>query len=59
MITDSADGLGQMVARELATQGHEVVLHARNEQRAADARQAIPDAAWSTCSRSTRWRRTC
>ncbi|MGW7679959.1 SDR family NAD(P)-dependent oxidoreductase [Kribbella sp. NPDC054772] len=45
LITGSADGLGQMVARELVDQGHEVVLHARNEQRAADATAAVPGAA--------------
>jgi NAD(P)-dependent dehydrogenase (short-subunit alcohol dehydrogenase family) len=45
LITGSADGLGQMVGRELAVQGHEVVLHARNSQRAADARRAVPAAA--------------
>jgi len=33
-VTGSADGLGQMAARELVEQGHQVVLHARNEKRA-------------------------
>ena len=36
-ITGSADGLGQMSANLLITQGHQVVLHARNEARARDA----------------------
>ncbi|WP_328998860.1 SDR family NAD(P)-dependent oxidoreductase [Kribbella sp. NBC_00709] len=45
LITGSADGLGQLVAQELVAQGHEVVLHARNEQRARDALQAVPGAA--------------
>jgi len=44
-ITGSADGLGLMTGRLLAGQGHEVVLHARNEPRAADARAALPEAA--------------
>jgi NAD(P)-dependent dehydrogenase (short-subunit alcohol dehydrogenase family) len=32
-ITGSADGLGRAAARQLIDDGHEVVLHARNEQR--------------------------
>ena len=36
-ITGSSDGLGLMVGRLLADQGHKVVLHARNDARAADA----------------------
>ena len=44
LITGSADGLGQLVARELIHQGHDVVLHARSEERAADALAALPDA---------------
>jgi NAD(P)-dependent dehydrogenase (short-subunit alcohol dehydrogenase family) len=43
-ITGSADGLGLMTGRLLAQQGHAVVLHARNEQRAADTRAALPEA---------------
>ncbi|MBO0804532.1 MAG: hypothetical protein J2P25_15835 [Nocardiopsaceae bacterium] len=39
-ITGSADGLGLMAGQLLAEQGHSVVLHARNERRAADARAA-------------------
>jgi NAD(P)-dependent dehydrogenase (short-subunit alcohol dehydrogenase family) len=45
LITGSADGLGQMLARELVSQGHEVVLHARNQERARDALAAVPGAA--------------
>ena len=45
LITGSADGLGQMLAQELVAQGHEVVLHARNQQRARDALAAVPGAA--------------
>jgi len=44
-ITGSADGLGLMAARQLAAQGHQVTLHARNDARAADALAAVPDAA--------------
>jgi NAD(P)-dependent dehydrogenase (short-subunit alcohol dehydrogenase family) len=45
LITGSADGLGLMAAQLLISQGHEVVLHARNQARAADARAAAPGAA--------------
>ena len=43
-ITGSADGLGRMAAQLLVEQGHAVVLHARNEQRAEAARAAVPQA---------------
>lgn len=43
-ITGSSDGLGQMVAAILLQQNVDVVLHARNEQRAADALRANPSA---------------
>ena len=43
-ITGSSDGLGQMAARLLLEKGHKVVLHARNEERAADAIKANPTA---------------
>jgi NAD(P)-dependent dehydrogenase (short-subunit alcohol dehydrogenase family) len=36
-VTGSSDGLGLMAARRLLAAGHEVVLHARNQQRARDA----------------------
>jgi NAD(P)-dependent dehydrogenase (short-subunit alcohol dehydrogenase family) len=45
MITGSADGLGLMAAQLLMSQGHEVVLHARNAARAGEARAAAPGAA--------------
>jgi NAD(P)-dependent dehydrogenase (short-subunit alcohol dehydrogenase family) len=45
LITGSSDGLGLMTGRLLAEQGHAVVLHARNEARAWDAREAQPLAA--------------
>jgi NAD(P)-dependent dehydrogenase (short-subunit alcohol dehydrogenase family) len=43
-ITGSSEGLGLMTGRLLAEQGHEVVLHARNEARAQAARAALPQA---------------
>ncbi len=43
-ITGSSDGLGLMTGQFLAAQGHAVVLHARNEARARDARDALPRA---------------
>jgi NAD(P)-dependent dehydrogenase (short-subunit alcohol dehydrogenase family) len=43
-ITGSADGLGLMAGALLADQGHKVVLHARNDARAADAKKAAPKA---------------
>jgi NAD(P)-dependent dehydrogenase (short-subunit alcohol dehydrogenase family) len=43
-ITGSADGLGQMAARLLVAQGHQVVLHARHAERAHEAMQAVPGA---------------
>ncbi|EXJ83071.1 hypothetical protein A1O1_06689 [Capronia coronata CBS 617.96] len=47
LITGSSDGLGSLTARALVKRGHSVVLHARNDQRAQDARTACPDA--ETC----------
>jgi NAD(P)-dependent dehydrogenase (short-subunit alcohol dehydrogenase family) len=44
LITGSADGLGLMAAQLLTSQGHRVTLHARNEQRASDARKGAPEA---------------
>jgi len=43
-ITGSADGLGQMAAELLVAAGHQVVLHARNQQRADAARSRTPGA---------------
>jgi NAD(P)-dependent dehydrogenase (short-subunit alcohol dehydrogenase family) len=45
MITGSADGLGQMAARLLIGEGHEVVLHARSQARARDAQAGAPGSA--------------
>jgi NAD(P)-dependent dehydrogenase (short-subunit alcohol dehydrogenase family) len=41
-ITGSSEGLGLMAGQHLAEQGHAVVLHARTERRAADARAVLP-----------------
>ena len=43
-ITGSSDGLGLMAAKLLVEQGHRVVLHARNDARAAQANVALPEA---------------
>jgi NAD(P)-dependent dehydrogenase (short-subunit alcohol dehydrogenase family) len=43
-ITGSADGLGHLAAAALITAGHQVVLHARNDQRAQDALNRLPGA---------------
>ena len=45
LVTGSADGLGLMAARLLISEGHAVVLHGRNEARAADALAGAPGAA--------------
>jgi NAD(P)-dependent dehydrogenase (short-subunit alcohol dehydrogenase family) len=44
LITGSTDGLGLMAAQLLADAGHAVTLHARNSQRADDARRVLPAA---------------
>jgi NAD(P)-dependent dehydrogenase (short-subunit alcohol dehydrogenase family) len=43
-ITGSADGLGQLAAKALVDQGHQVVLHARSEKRAQEALDKVPGA---------------
>jgi NAD(P)-dependent dehydrogenase (short-subunit alcohol dehydrogenase family) len=43
-ITGSTDGLGRMAAELLIEQGHKVVLHARNPERARDAQSSVPSA---------------
>jgi NAD(P)-dependent dehydrogenase (short-subunit alcohol dehydrogenase family) len=43
-ITGSTDGLGQMAASALIEQGHQVVLHARNEKRAQEGFNKIKGA---------------
>ena len=43
-ITGSADGLGQLAAKALIADGHQVVLHARNEKRGHEALDKVPGA---------------
>ncbi|MFC0877780.1 SDR family NAD(P)-dependent oxidoreductase [Saccharicrinis sp. FJH2] len=43
-ITGSSDGLGLLTAQKLIKEGHRVVLHARNDKRAEDAGNLVPDA---------------
>lgn len=43
-ISGSSTGLGLMVAQRLVSQGHQVVLHARNTERAEHTRRALPQA---------------
>ncbi len=45
LITGSTDGIGLEAARELSRGGHRVILHARNEQRAAEVTSRLPAAA--------------
>jgi NAD(P)-dependent dehydrogenase (short-subunit alcohol dehydrogenase family) len=44
LVTGSSTGLGLMAGALLVEQGHAVVLHARNQVRAEDARRALPEA---------------
>ena len=44
LITGSSDGLGLMAARLLIDQGHDVVLHGRNEDRSRDGLAAAAGA---------------
>lgn len=43
-ITGSADGLGQLAAKQLIKDGHEVVLHSRSEKRGQEALNGVPGA---------------
>lgn len=43
-ITGSADGLGQLSAKLLVENGHNVVLHARNSKRGQEALENVPGA---------------
>jgi NAD(P)-dependent dehydrogenase (short-subunit alcohol dehydrogenase family) len=43
-ITGSADGLGLLAAKALMTQGHQVVLHARNPERGDETKRKVPTA---------------
>ena len=44
LITGSTDGLGLLAARLLVDEGNSVTLHARNGERAKDARAQLPEA---------------
>ena len=44
-VTGSTDGIGRQTALDLIHQGHRVVLHARNDQRAEEARSSVQGAA--------------
>ena len=44
LITGAADGLGLMAAKLLIADGHQVVLHARNDRRAEEALASAPGA---------------
>ena len=43
-ISGSSTGLGLMAGELLISQGHQVVLHARNAARASEAKRALPEA---------------
>lgn len=43
-ITGSSAGLGQLAAKSLISQGHRVVLHARNQNRKQDTLESVQDA---------------
>src|SRR5688572_20647812 len=43
-ITGSADGLGLLTAKALVNQDHQVVLHARNPDRAVETKRKLPQA---------------
>jgi len=44
LITGSTDGIGFLAAEQLLNEGHEVVLHARNAERAAQVMAKLPSA---------------
>ena len=44
-VTGSSAGIGQQTALALVNGGHRVVLHARSNERAADAQKGVPGAA--------------
>ena len=44
LVTGSSDGLGRLAARLLVEQGHQLVLHARDERRGREALAAVPGA---------------
>lgn len=44
LITGSTAGLGQLAAKTLIAKGYKVVVHARNQKRAEDAKRDLPEA---------------
>lgn len=44
LITGSTDGIGLAAAKLLSEQGHKVTLHARNQDRATQAKSQVPKA---------------
>ena len=44
LVTGSSDGLGLLAAKELINLGHQVVLHARNDEKAQKLRSEVPGA---------------
>ena len=56
LITGSADGLGREAAKQLVLEGHEVLLHARDEARAQQALAGVPGAAQPSQATSPRSR---
>lgn len=42
LVTGSTAGLGELTAMHLIARGHQVVAHARNQDRAADVRRDVP-----------------
>ena len=45
LVTGSTDGIGRQTALDLIERGHRVVFHARSDQRAEQARAAVPGVA--------------
>lgn len=45
LVTGSADGLGRLTAESLLADGHDVIVHARNQERAADLRPLLDEGA--------------
>src|SRR5689334_20640484 len=43
-ITGSSDGLGKLAAKALVAEGHHVLLHARNAERAKQPLKDVPEA---------------
>lgn len=50
LITGSSDGLGLLAAQRLVSDGHQVVLHARNPIRGEEAMAQVPEAETVLCA---------